>query len=343
MARGLVIAAPNAFKGTATASKAAAAIGHACWEVGLDCVEIPMSDGGDGLIEVLGGANRTTTVTGPLGDPIDAAWQLRGGTAVIEMATASGLVAAGGTEANDPIGASTTGTGELIGKALDAGATRIIVGLGGSATTDGGLGAMRAVTALARARRVEIIAACDVETTFLDAAEIFAPQKGATAVHVKLLTRRLERIAQMYSEEFQIDVRNLPGSGAAGGLGGALAALGARLTSGVELVADELDLFDHLEAAELIITGEGRLDATSFAGKVVGGVAEIALDAGVRCVAIVGDEAPGWRDDLTDHQRRSAADHLEVMSMSELVGNEHAIAQPLDAIETAARLVLTGS
>ncbi len=340
MGRGLVVAAPNAFKGTASAPRAAAAIGHACWEAGLDCVELPMSDGGDGLVEVLGGANRVTTVTGPLGDPVEASWLLRNGTAVIEMATASGLVVAGGAEGNDPIGASTTGTGELIDKALDSGATRIIVGLGGSATTDGGLGAVRAVTALARTKRVELIGACDVETTFVDAAATFGPQKGASDAHVALLARRLERVAQMYTQEFAIDVRELPGSGAAGGLGGALAALGGRLVSGVELVADELDLFDHLDDAELIITGEGRLDATSFAGKVVGGLAEIALEADVRCAAIVGDVVPGWRDDLVEPARRAAAAHLEVVSLSELVGVERAMAQPLDAIETAAGLLL---
>ena len=159
-----VLAAPDKFKGSATAREVAAAIGHACWELGVDCVEIPMADGGDGLLEVLGGANRESTVTGPLGDPVRAGWRFSSETAVIEMARASGLVLAGGAVGNKALDATTTGTGELIDHALDAGARRIIVGLGGSATTDGGFGAIRAITAIARLKQVELLVACDVST-----------------------------------------------------------------------------------------------------------------------------------------------------------------------------------
>src|SRR4051794_13203333 len=140
-----VVAAPDKFRGTAHANDVAAAIARAAAAQGWECTEVPLADGGEGTLEVLGGANRTALVTGPLGDPVEAGWQLRGRRAVIEMATASGLELAGGAEGNDPMAASTYGTGELITAAVDAGARRILVGVGGSATTDGGLGARRAL------------------------------------------------------------------------------------------------------------------------------------------------------------------------------------------------------
>ncbi len=317
-----VVAAPDKFKGTVSARDVAAAIGHACWELGIECVEVPMADGGDGLLEVLGGPNRTSTVTGPLGDPVDAAWRLSKGTAVIEMARASGLALVGGAAGNDPMDATTTGTGELIDHALDAGARRIIVGLGGSATTDGGFGAIRAITAIARLKRVELLVACDVTTTFTDAARVFGPQKGASPAQVEMLTRRLERMVQMFSTDFDVDVSTIQGGGAAGGLGGALAALGGRLLPGFELVADEVDLYDHLTGADLVITGEGRLDDTSFSGKVVGGVREIAAEMGIGTLAVVGDVAVGT--DVGD---------LAVLSLTELVGADDALARPKQSIE----------
>ena len=281
-----------------------------------------MADGGDGLLDVLGGANRTSTVTGPLGDPVDAAWRFSKGTAVIEMARASGLSLIGGAAGNAPMEATTTGTGELIDHALDAGARRIIIGLGGSATTDGGFGAIRAITAIARLKRVELLIACDVTTTFTDAARVFAPQKGATPAEVKMLTRRLERMVQMFAEDFDVDVSAIPGGGAAGGLGGALAALGGTLVPGFELVADEVDLYDHLEGADLVITGEGRLDDTSFAGKVVGGVNQIAKDMSIGTLAVVVAVAAGTR-----------ADQLDVVSLTDLVGEDAARQQPKQSIE----------
>ena len=305
-----VVAAPDKFKGTATAAEVAAAIGHACWELGIECVEIPMADGGDGLLDALGGANRTTSVTGPLGDPIDARWRLVRDTAVIEMALASGLVIAGGADGNDPISATTTGTGELIDHALDAGVRRIIVGLGGSATTDGGFGAIRAISAIARLKQVELLVACDVTTLFTDAATVFGPQKGATPAQVRLLTRRLERLAQMFDEEFGVDVTEIPGGGAAGGLGGALAALGGRLVPGFELVADEMDLYDQLPDADLVITGEGRLDETSFTGKVVGGMLQIAREQHTPVAAIVGSA-----DSATARAHAAELDVVELVTL----------------------------
>ena len=182
-----VLAAVDKFRGTATAAQVATAIGHACWQLGHDCVERPLADGGEGTLEALGGANRTTLVTGPLGKPVQAPWRLHRGTAVIEMACASGLLLAGGREKNDPIAATTTGTGELIDAALDLGAKRIIVCLGGSATTDGGLGAVKAIQTPARLKGVEFVVACDVTTQFTDAAKVFGSQKGASPAQVQFL------------------------------------------------------------------------------------------------------------------------------------------------------------
>jgi glycerate kinase len=324
-----VVAAVDKFRGTASAADVAAAIGHACWELGHDCDEIALADGGEGLLDVLGGPNRRNVVTGPLGDAIEADWRLHRGTAIIEMARASGLVLAGGPGGNDPMAATTTGVGELIDRALDSGATRIIVGLGGSATTDGGLGALRAIHAPVRLRRLELLVACDVTTLFVDAAEVFGPQKGASPAQVALLTRRLERLHQMYRDEYGVDVATVPGSGAAGGLAGALAALGGRLVPGFELVADEIDLADRLAGVDFVITGEGHLDEQSFEGKVVGGVAAYASQADAPIHAIVGDA-----DD-------DARQRIPTTTLVERFGLERAEREPLWCIEQIARTVLT--
>jgi glycerate kinase len=326
-----VLAAVDKFRGTATAADVAAAIGRACWDLGHDCDEAPLADGGDGLLDVLGGANRHTVVTGPLGDPVEAAWRLHRGTAIIEMARASGLALVGGADGNDAMAASTTGVGELIDHALGAGATRILVGLGGSATTDGGLGALRAIHAPARLRRVDLVVACDVTTRFVAAASVFAPQKGATPTQVAMLERRLERLAQMYVEEYGTDVRDLPGSGAAGGLAGALAALGGSLVSGFDVVADEVDLHDRLARADVVITGEGHLDAQSFDGKVVGGVTALASAAG-RPVHVIA----GMVDD--DVRLR-----VPTVALVERFGAERALREPAWCIEHAAMDVLRGA
>ena len=144
-----VLVAPDKFRGTATAAEAATALAEGCRELGHDVVLQPLADGGEGTLEVLGGPNRTTTVTGPLGDPVEAPWRLAKPDAVIEMAAASGLELVGGAEGNDPVAASTYGTGELIAAALGAGARRIVVGVGCSATTDGGLGALTEIAQIA--------------------------------------------------------------------------------------------------------------------------------------------------------------------------------------------------
>jgi len=258
-----VLAAVDKFKGTASAAKVADAIAQAYWDTGHECVQLPVADGGEGTLEALGGPNRTSTVTGPLGDPVQADWRYSRGTAVIEMARSSGLTLVGGAKNNDAMAASTVGTGELIDQALSLGATKIVVCLGGSATTDGGLGCIRAISAPQRLKRVQLLVACDVQTLFTDAAPVFAPQKGATPAQVDMLRGRLERLAQVYQQEFGVDVRHLPGTGAAGGLAGGLVALGGRLLPGFDLVADELDLHDRVAEADLVITGEGYLDTES--------------------------------------------------------------------------------
>jgi len=327
-----VLAASDKFKGTASAADVCAAIGHACWDLGLDCVEMPLADGGEGTLEILGGTNMHTWVTGPLGDPVLAHWRFSRGVAVIEMARASGLTLIGGAAKNDALAASTQGTGELIDSALDLGAHKIIVCLGGSATTDGGYGALRAISAPARLKAVEFLVACDVETSFLDAARVFAPQKGATPAQVAFLSGRLERLADTYRSEYGVDVTELVGAGAAGGLAGGLAALGARLMPGFDVVAEETNFDAAVETCDVIVTGEGRLDATSFAGKVVGEVAAWARSLGKPVHAIVGSVA----DDVD----AAHTEGLEISDLSATFTREMSMREPLRCIEEAAREAL---
>lgn len=318
-----ILAVPDKFRGTATAAEAAAAVAVAGGRVGARTTQVPLSDGGEGFLEVFGGANRITTVTGPLGDPVDAAWRLVDRVAVIEMARASGLALVGGAEGNDPVAASTAGTGELIVEALDGGARRIFVGHGGSASTDGGLAALRALFPLPRLRGVELVAAVDVHTQFLDAADVFGPQKGATASQVELLRRRLERLAQVYAQDYDVDVTALPGGGAAGGLAGALAAAGASIESGFDLIADELDLATRVEDADLVVTGEGFVDEASFDGKVIGGVVELAAEFGVPVLVVAGE--------VFD----AVGDRAETVSLVERFGRERAMADTVSCVTEA--------
>ena len=275
-----VLAAPDKFRGTLSAGEAAAAIVRGASALGLPCVALPLADGGEGMLDVLGGPNRTTTVSGPLGAAVEASWRLDGTTAYVEMARASGLVLAGGACDNAPTEASTVGTGELIAAAVAAGANTVVVGVGGSATTDGGRGALEALVDLVPfgAHGITVQVACDVTTLFVDAASVFAPQKGATDSQVAELERRLVGLVDDYRQRFGCDVSLLDGAGAAGGLAGGLAAAGATLEPGFDLIARLVGLDEALATADLVITGEGRLDQTSFAGKVVGGLA-------LRCAA----------------------------------------------------------
>jgi glycerate kinase len=252
---------------------AARAMAEGLRDAGMEARELPLADGGEGTLEVLlaahGGEVRSSRVTGPLGDPVEAQWGLLSdGTAVIELARASGLVLAG--PRNDAVRATTRGTGELILAAAGAGARGAIVSLGGSATTDGGLGAVEALGWSLHG--LDVTVACDVTTRFHEAATVFGPQKGASPADVQLLTRRLHRLSAFYRKRTGVDVSPLAGAGAAGGTAGGLAAVGARLRSGFEVVAEAVSLDTALAAADLVVTGEGKLDASSVAGKVVGEV-----------------------------------------------------------------------
>jgi glycerate kinase len=281
-----LVAAPDKFRGTASAAEAAAAMADAANRAGWTADEVPMSDGGEGLLDALGGDPRTTTVDGPLGQPVDAQWRMLGGadahhsgigpTAVVEMSQAAGRALIPHPHGDDPVRADTTGVGQLLLAARDAGARRIVIGCGGSATTDGGLGAVQAVGSAEALRGVELVVACDVTTSFTDAASVFGPQKGATPRQTEMLTQRLRDLAERYRDDTGVDVTAVPGSGAAGGLGGGLLVLGARLLPGFDLVAELVGLPARLESADLVATGEGHLDAPSFEGKVPGGVLDLA-------------------------------------------------------------------
>ena len=323
-----VLAAVDKFRGTASAAQVASAIGHACWELGVDCVEAPIADGGEGTLDALGGPNRTTRVTDPLGKPVEAQWRLAGDTAVIEMARASGLSLVGGAKKNDVIAASTIGTGQLIDTALNDGAKRIIVCVGGSATVDGGLGAIRAIGTPARLRGTEFIVACDVRALFTDAARLFGAQKGATPVQIEFLSGRLEQLQQSYLRDYGIDVSQLIGGGAAGGLAGGLSALGASLVPGFDVVADEVGLHEQIAQCDLIITGEGYLDNESFDGKVVGGVQQLAQQFNKPVVVICGGA------DVDAQQR------IDSFSLIENFGESESFSQPLMCIEKAAAAIV---
>lgn len=334
-----VVVATDKFRGTATAAEVGAAVVAAVEASGGTCELVPVADGGEGFLEAMGGANRMTVVTGPLGDPVEAEWRLSGGQAVVEMARASGLSLLADGE-NDPVAASTYGTGELIAEAVEAGAKRILVGVGGSATTDGGFGALRALYPLQRLRGVDIRVACDVRTRFVDAAEVFAPQKGATPAQVELLRRRLERLAEVYFEDYGVDVAELEGAGAAGGLAGGLAAAGATLEPGFDLVADEVDLFGQLEAADLVVTGEGFVDAESFDGKVVGGVLALAGELGVPVLVVAGEVFDAERVEALAAELTSSP--VTVVSLVERFGEDRSRRDTRACVEASVVALLRG-
>ena len=277
-----LVTAPDKFRGTATAAEVAAAAAGAAREAGWTADEAPMSDGGEGLLQALGGRRHVTTVTGPLGASVKAEWRMihdahhRVQTAVIEMSRAAGRALVPQPRGDDPVRASTIGVGQLLLAAKEAGADRIVIGCGGSATTDGGAGAYDAVGSPASLHGLELVVACDVTTPFLEAAVVFGPQKGATPRQIHALTRRLAETAARYERESNLDVTALPGAGAAGGLAGGLAALGARIEPGFDFVSRFVGLAGRLEGSDLVVTGEGHLDPTSFSGKVPGGVLTLA-------------------------------------------------------------------
>jgi glycerate kinase len=290
-----LVAAPDKFRGTATAPEVAAAVAGAAGLAGWTADEAPMSDGGEGLLEALGGKARYITVPGPLGRSVRAEWRLLDGAdttggrplGVVEMSRAAGRALLPHPGGDDPVRASTAGVGRLLLAARDAGVGRIVIGCGGSATTDGGWGAVEAVGTPGALADVELVVACDVTTPFREAAALFGPQKGATPEQVGLLADRLGDLAERYRRDFGVDVDRIPGAGAAGGLAGGLAALGARIVPGFDLVADLVGLADRIAGADLVVTGEGHLDPPSFHGKVPGGVLALARTAGERPVLCV--------------------------------------------------------
>jgi glycerate kinase len=295
-------------------------VGRAARTAGWTCDEAPVAGGGVGILDALGGTVRRTQARGPLSDVVTAEWRMDGSTAVLEMAQVAGLDLVGGPDWNDPMRASTAGVADLIAAAESAGATRIIVGVGGSASTDGGFGCVRALGARGL-RGVEVVVAHDVTTTFVEAADRFASQKGATPSQVALLARRLERLAQLYREENGVDVRDLPGSGAAGGLAGGLAALGAKLVPGFELVAEFIDLAQRIKGADLTVTGECFVDDYSFESGAVGGVVELCREAGVPAVIVVVEAYPEQAHPVIDLGHR--------------FGRERALTATVECVEEA--------
>jgi len=328
-----VLCCPDKFRGTLTAPEAAAALARGVRDAGLDAVELPLADGGEGTLDALlaarGGEALEVEVTGPERSRVVARLGLlAGGVAVVEMAQASGLALVAG--ANDPLAATTYGTGELIAAAARAGAREIVVGVGGSATVDGGKGALEALGW--RLPSVPVVVACDVETLFLDAPRLFGPQKGADSAAVAELERRLDAFADELLERTRVHVRGLPGAGAAGGLAGGLAALGARLQPGFAVVAEAVGFADALDDATSVVTGEGRLDATSLHGKVVGEVIEAAAAAGKAVAVVAGAVAPDSRDLLP-------AD-VEVVELVSLAASpEEARARAAALVREAGRIV----
>ncbi|MDE0512033.1 MAG: glycerate kinase [Gammaproteobacteria bacterium] len=324
-----IILAPDSFKGSLTSLEVAEAM-----EAGIkralpdaDCIRIPMADGGEGtvqsLLDAAGGELISCSVTGPAGQKVAAAYGMLadGRTAVIEMAAASGLALVGGRNKN-PLKTTSYGTGELIRDALDRGARKIILGIGGSATNDAGTGMAQALGVVFRdadgriirekgaggmlhgiesmdlagihsgLRRAQIQVACDVDNPLTGengAARVFAPQKGADAAMVKTLDENLKHFARVIERELGVDVNRVPGAGAAGGMGaGLLVFAGAELKRGIEIISKATSIETHLRSADLVLTGEGRVDFQTAFGKTPAGIARLAGEYGVPVVAIGG-------------------------------------------------------
>jgi glycerate kinase len=376
-----ILLCPNAFKGSLTASDAARAMAEGVARAGAyETVCLPLADGGDGtletLVEATGGSLHTVVVRDPLGRPVRAAWGRLGGvrsdTAVIEMAQASGLRLLR-SEEYDPLHASTFGTGELMQHALDAGCRRLLFGIGGSATNDGGVGMAQALgfslldaagrelelggSALAGLDRIEIgtsrfavgtevIVACDVDNPLCGpegAAAIYGPQKGATPAQVRELDAALAHYASVLQRTFGRSVAEEAGAGAAGGLGaGLLAFCAARLQAGTEMVLEVAGFDALLEGCDLILTGEGRIDGQTTRGKVVAGVARRAKKAGTPVVALAGSVAEGAEAQLRPEGLTAAFSIVPgPLSVEEAMRDGYRLLA--DAAERTMRLLETGS
>jgi glycerate kinase len=319
-----VLLAPDKFKGTLTAAQVAGHLAAGLRSVlpDIETVVVPVADGGDGTLaaaEAAGFARVPLTATGPTGTPCASGWGRRGAEAVVELAEVSGLAQLPDGRLQ-PLTATSRGTGELIAAALDAGVRRIVVGIGGSACTDGGVGLLQALGArvttqggeevgpggsgLRQAHRLdltdlhpglaaaELVVACDVDnplTGARGAAAVYGPQKGAGPSDVEVLDTALARWADLVAQSTGSDLRNTPGAGAAGGVGFALiAVLGASTRPGAELVFELTGLADAVSTADLVVTGEGSLDSQTLHGKAPAAVAALARDKGVPAVAVAG-------------------------------------------------------
>lgn len=287
-----MLVAPDSFKGTMSATEVAAAIARGLRDGGSEAVELPVADGGEGtmeaLVSALGGDYHEATVSDPLGRPVEATYALLsdGRTAVVEMAQASGLGLVDEAE-RDAWSASTRGTGELIAHAVrESGARTVLLGVGGSATTDGGAGALEALDEAAASPDLVVI--CDVRTPWEHAAEVFGPQKGADRPTVERLTQRLSDLASAAPR----DPTGVPMTGCAGGLSGGLwAHREARLVPGAAYVLDAVGFDAQMRASRFVVCGEGGLDEQTLAGKAVGEVATRCRQSGVACHAMVGRNA----------------------------------------------------
>ena len=325
-----VLVAPDSFKGTFTATAVAEAIGAGLADGGRPIDLCPMADGGEGtqdaLRAALGGEVRVAVAHDPLGREIEAEFVLvpgrgaqAGDTAVVETAAASGLELVAESE-RDAVAASSAGTGELIVAALAAGATTVHLGIGGSATTDGGAGALRAIEEAGGIGGARLVVLCDVRTPFEHAARVFGPQKGADRDEVARLTRRLSDLARRLPR----DPRGRDMTGAAGGLSGGLwAALGAELVPGAAFVLDAVGFDARMRAARCVVTGEGRLDRQSLVGKLVSEIATRARQGGVPCHVVCGArdlDAMGAR--VLDLQRV-----LQATTIAELQGAGRELAE----------------
>lgn len=310
-----VLVAPDSFKGTYRAAEVAGAIGRGLERAGLMPPDLcPLADGGEGtmdaLLIALGGETVGAEVQDPLGRPVQGQFGLveDGGTAVIEMASASGLELVGDDE-RDAWAASTYGTGELICAAVDAGAQVVLLGAGGSATTDGGAGAVAAIEERGGMRGAKLVVLCDVRTPFERAPAVYGPQKGADAAMVARLEERLDALARRLPR----DPRGVPMSGAAGGLSGGLwAAFGATLEAGAPFILGALDFDARMRAARAVVTGEGKLDEQTLEGKLVGEIGTRTRQAGVPLHAIVGtDRLDAFGKRMIDLQLVQEATNVE--------------------------------
>ena len=283
-----VLVAPDSFKGTFDAPVVADAIARGLEAAGCEADRCPVADGGEGtmalLVEALGGTLVAAAASDPLGRPVDCHFGRAGDVAIVETAQASGLALVADGE-RDAWRASTRGTGELIVAAAAAGAREILVAVGGSATTDGGAGAIEAIRDGGGLGAATLAVLCDVDSAWEDAPRVFGPQKGADAATVARLERRLDELAATLPR----DPRGVPATGCAGGLSGGLwAAFGAGLRPGAPAVLDALGFDDRLRACDVLVAGEGRLDEQSFGGKIVGELVRRAGVAGVPVHAVVG-------------------------------------------------------